>query len=204
MGTEHRSFVILRRDAPPPPICFKCGTREGISLALTHFYTTPDENAATEAASAAGMLVSAIGDAATVASFVQLIRGIREAEVSIPLCASCAARWKTAKRVRLLAFVPMVVAFVAIMVFAFAAHGPLFPPGGSRITLYAFVGVTTGVLYTLAAVVPKLVERRVAEPLTCGAVAIAPAWIALSRVHPAACVALIQAAPREARMMLQS
>ncbi len=204
MSTKPRSFVIVRRDAPPPPICFKCGTSESLSLVLTHFYTTPDEDAATEAASAAGVFVSAIGDAASIASLVQLIRGIREAEVQIPLCRSCAARWTSAKRARLFAYVPMTFALLAIMVFAFAARGPLFPPGASRFALYAFAAVVTGVLYALAVLLPKLVDRRVADAMTCGAVAIAPAWIALSRVHPGACAALIQAAPVEARMMSTS
>jgi hypothetical protein len=200
---EHHSFVIVRRDAPPPAICFKCGTASGLSLAPTHFYTTPDEDAATATASAAGVFVSAIGDAATVASFVMLIRGTREAVVPIPLCGSCSARWKSAKRARLLAFVPVALAIGSIFVFAFTKRGPIVPEGATRFVLYAFVAAISAVLYGLTVVLPKLVERRVAEPATCGAVAIAPAWIALSRVNPRACVALIEVAPVEARTMLQ-
>lgn len=202
MSTGHRSFVIVRRDAPPPAICFKCGVREGLSLAPTHFYTTPDEDAATATASAAGVLVSAVGDAASIASLVQLIRGTREAVVPIPLCASCSARWKGAKRARLLGYVPLAVAILSLFVFVFARSGPIFPEGSSRVGLYAFVAVITAVFYGAAAIVPKLVERRLAEPATCGAVAIAPAWIALSRVHPRACAALIEATPIETRSMM--
>ena len=201
-STEIRSFIIVRRDAPPPPHCFKCGTDEGLSLVPTHFYTTPDDDAAIATAEAAGMLVSAVGDAAAIAGFVKLLRGIREAVVPIPLCGACAARGKGAKRARLLSYVPLAVGIVALFVFAFAKRGPLFPEGSSRVALYAFAALLTSVLYGLAVGIPKLVEWRVAEPATCGAVTIAPAWIALSRVHPRACAALIQAAPIEARRML--
>jgi hypothetical protein len=202
MSTAIRSFVIVRRDAPPPALCFKCGTGEGLSLVPTHFYTMPDDDAAMATAEAAGVFVSAIGDAANIASFVKLIRGIREAVVPLPLCGACASRWKSAKRARFVAFAPFAVAIVLIFVFAFAKNGALFPEGSSRVALYAFAAVVSAVLYGLVVGVPKLVERRVAEPATCSAVAIAPAWIALSRVHPRVCAALIQAAPIEARMML--
>ena len=202
MNTAPRSFVIVRRDAPPPALCFKCGTGEAVSLIPTHFYTMPDDDAAITAAEAAGVFVSAIGDAASIASFVKLLRDIREAVVPIALCATCAARWKSAKRARLVTFVPFAVAMASILVFAFTKNGPLFPEGSSRVAVYAFAAVVASVLYGLVVGVPKLVERRVAEPATCGAVAIAPAWIALSRVHPRVCAALIQAAPIEARVML--
>ncbi len=203
MSTEHRSFVIVRRDVVPPAICFKCGTTDGLSLAPTHFYTTPDEDAATATASAAGVLVSAIGDAASIASLVTLVRGTREAVVPIPLCGSCSVRWKSAKRARLLAYVPLTLAIGSVFAFAFTTRGPLFPEGASRLALYAFVAAFTALLYGLAVVVPKWVERRDAEAATCGAVAIAPAWIALSRVDARACAALIKAAPVEARTMLE-
>lgn len=202
MTSEHRSFIIVRRDALPPALCFKCGTDAGLALTPTHFYTTPDDDAALSAAEAAGNLVSVVGDAANVAGLVRLIRGTREAVVPIPLCAPCSARWRRAKRARLLAYLPMAAAIFAILAFAFNQRGPLFPEGSSRVALYAFAAIGTAVMYGVAVWIPKLVERLVAERATCGAVAIAPSWIALSRVHPRPCAALIEAAPIAARMML--
>ncbi len=184
-----RSFVFVRRGEPPPSICFKCGAREGLSVSTFHFHTTPDEFTAEAAADAAGLIFDTVAEAAPIVELVRLIRGTREADVPIPLCAPCAARWEKAKRASRLGWLPVALAVLALLVAALAHKGPLLSTDATSKGI--FIGVTAAVVYVLLVWIPALVRRKVVHPGTCGVVAIAPEWIALTRVHPLACEELM-------------
>lgn len=196
MTQEKRSFVFVRRGPPPPSICFLCGTTDGLEIVSRHFYTTPDESTAVEVADAAVSALGALGEVASVGlGLVRLIRGTREANVPIPLCAACSARWARSKRAERLRMVPAYAALAAFMIVAFThGPGPLLPSDAT--TKWAFLAAAVPLAYLLFRFVPELIDRKLVHPGTCQVVAIAPEWVAVTRVHPKACAALIVARGR--------
>jgi hypothetical protein len=190
------SFVFVRRNAPPPQICFKCGTSESVSLVPFHFHVTPDDSTAEDVANAAGLAVSAVGDAATLVKLARMVRETREATLPVPLCPACAMRWKRARWLRLFAWVPGFAILLAFIAYALMQSGPLL--GTSHKEKMVFVALFSLAAWVLFALLPKLVEQRVAEPATCAAVAITSDWVALVRVHPSAAAELVATpAPQE-------
>jgi hypothetical protein len=193
-------YEIVPRNKPAPLVCFKCGARSAVSHVERHFYVTPDSNTAEDIAGIAGNLAPALGAAGSVVTLARLIRETREANVGIALCASCTARWSNARVVRAFSYAPAVVAALAVTTYGILKGGPLVP--GGTATKAVFVVGFTVVAYALVVLLPKLIERSFAEARTCGVVAIAPEWIALTRIHPHARAALVSANAPDARELL--
>lgn len=98
-------MLVVPHDAELADVCLKCGAHEGITRRPTTFYWTPPW--------ARLLMISGLG--------VLLVLVLRkEADLRVPLCGPCNARWSSARHATIAAVI-LVVAAVAGMRWM---HGP--------------------------------------------------------------------------------
>jgi hypothetical protein len=93
--------LVIVHGARLPAVCLKCGSHDEIAKRPTTFYWSPRWTRA--------LMFCGVGLVISL-----LMR--EEAEIAIPLCPSCTARWAFARRAKVAAIVVAVLAFVGLRV----------------------------------------------------------------------------------------
>ena len=173
MGT-HDTLLLI--SGPLPPICLKCVTSAGVHAERHHFATVGESGALGDVADVTALLSDGAGAALGTLGFVRLVLATREAELDVPLCPACAARWRRARQGHH-ASVALSVALIVACVVALAAG-----PRLAGTTLY--VVVAAFVLLVMVAIrgIPALVSRLVLEPASLRALRIDERGVVLAGV----------------------
>ena len=121
--------LVVQKDAALPAVCMKCGTQENIVRRQGKFSWTP---------AWARLLVLVC----TIGALVAILLTTKRGQLSMPLCASCNARWSGA--------IGALIGGVVALVFGVFALGAFDEPAFGAVLFFvilaAFVGVMVGVV----------------------------------------------------------
>ena len=157
-ATMHGDVLVVQKQAALPPVCMKCGTNHDIQRRSAKFQWTP-------------MWARMMVVLCTIGGAIAMLLTTKKAQLDVPLCAPCNARWGQA--------VAALVGGIVALVLSIFGIGQLHEVGGILfvVVLAGFIGLMFAFVRPRMLQVHKIDEQNVE----------------LKGVHPAAAQAIVGA-----------